>query len=61
MRRNSPVREQPLTMYLALRGKGVFSIYGWWGAEWHLLNEGLTSKRIYGMATIDNTVFVGNK
>ena len=47
-----------ITMYLVLRGKGVFqSTDG--GTEWNLLNEGLTNKRIYGMAAIDNTVFVG--
>ena len=47
-----------ITMYLVLRGKGVFqSTDG--GTAWNLLNEGLTNKRIYRMAAIDNTVFVG--
>jgi photosystem II stability/assembly factor-like uncharacterized protein len=47
-----------ITIYLVLRGKGIFqSTEG--GTEWQLLNEGLTNKRIYGMAAIENTVFVG--
>ena len=48
----------PITMYLALRNKGVFqSTDG--GTEWNLLNEGLTGRRIYSIAAIENTVFVG--
>ena len=47
-----------ITMYLALRSQGVFqSTAG--GTEWNLLNEGLTSKRIYAVVAIENTVFVG--
>ena len=48
----------PITMYLALRGKGVFQSTDA-GTEWNLLNEGLTNKRIYKIAAIENTVFVG--
>ena len=47
-----------ITMYLALRGKGVFQSTDA-GTEWNLLNEGLTNKRIYRIAAIENTVFVG--
>jgi photosystem II stability/assembly factor-like uncharacterized protein len=47
-----------LTMYLVLRGQGVFqSTDG--GTEWNSLNEGLTNKRIYALTAIENTVFVG--
>ena len=46
------------TMYLALRGKGVFQSTDA-GTEWNLLNEGLTNKRIDRIAAIENTVFVG--
>ena len=48
----------PITMYLALRGKGVFQSTDA-GTEWNLLSEGLTNKRIYRIAAIENTVFVG--
>ena len=48
----------PITMYLALRGKGVFQSMDS-GAQWNLLHEGLTNKRIYRIAAIENTVFVG--
>ena len=47
-----------ITMYLALRSKGVFQSTDA-GAEWNLLSEGLTNKRIYRIAAIENTVFVG--
>ncbi len=47
-----------VTMYLALRDKGVFQSTDA-GTEWNLLNEGLTNKRIYRIAAIENTVFVG--
>ena len=47
-----------ITMYLALRGKGIFQSKDG-GTEWNLLNEGLTNKRIYAVAAIENTVFVG--
>jgi len=47
-----------ITIYLALRGKGVFQSTDA-GTGWNLLNEGLTNKRIYRIAAIENTVFVG--
>ena len=47
-----------ITMYLVLRGQGVFQSADA-GTEWHLLNEGLTNKRIYALTAIENTVFVG--
>ena len=47
-----------ITMYLALRDKGVFRSADA-GTQWDPLNEGLAGKRIYTIATIGNTVFVG--
>ena len=47
-----------ITMYLALRGKGVFQSTNV-GTEWSLLDKGLTNKRIYAVAAIENKVFVG--
>lgn len=47
-----------ITMYLVLRGKGVFQSTDA-GTKWNLLSEGLTNKRIYRIAAIENTVFVG--
>ncbi len=47
-----------ITMYLVLRDKGVFRSMDA-GAQWNPLNEGLTGKRIYTVATIGNTVFAG--
>ena len=47
-----------LTMYLALRNKGVFhSIDA--GRQWTRLDNGLTDKTITAMAKIKDTVFVG--
>lgn len=48
----------PFTMYLALRDKGVFYSKDA-GTQWKHLNNGLTSNRIYAVAAIRNTVFVG--
>ena len=46
------------SMYLALRDNGIFhSIDG--GKQWTLLNNGLSGKRIYTVATVGNTVFAG--
>ena len=47
-----------ITMYLALRDKGVFRSTDT-GAQWDPFNEGLTGKHIYTAATIGNMVFVG--
>lgn len=47
-----------ITMYLALQDKGVFRSTDA-GAQWHPLNKGLTGKRIYTIALIQNAVFVG--
>ena len=47
-----------ITMYLALQDKGVFRSTDA-GAQWHPLNGGLAGKRIYTIAVIQNTVFVG--
>ena len=51
----------PMTMYLALRDKGIFqSTDG--GAHWSLLNDGLTvSEKISAMAAIEKTVFAGTE
>ena len=47
-----------ITMYLALRDKGVFrSTNG--GTQWHRLNNGLTDEIISTMAAIGETVFTG--
>ena len=48
----------PFTMYLALRDKGIFYSKDA-GTQWKHLNNGLTSNRIYAVAAIRNTVFVG--
>ena len=47
-----------ITMYLALRDKGVFRSTDA-GTRWDTLSEGLAGKRIYTIATIGNTAFVG--
>ena len=47
-----------LTIYLFLQDNGVFRSTNA-GAQWDPFNEGLTIKRIYTVATIGNTVFVG--
>ena len=45
-------------MYSALLDKGVFlSTDG--GRQWNPFNDGLTGKRIYAIATVENTVFAG--
>ena len=51
----------PMTMYLALRDKGIFrSTEG--GAHWRPLNDGLTvSEKISAMTAIEKTVFVGTE
>ena len=46
------------TIYLVLRGKGVFRSTDA-GAHWEPFNEGLADRRIYAVAAIGNTVFVG--
>ena len=47
-----------ITMYLALRDKGVFRSTDM-GAQWNPFNEGLTGKHIYIVTKIGNTVFTG--
>ena len=51
--------QMPITMYLALRDKGIFrSTDG--GALWHPLNDGLTvSEKISVVAAVGKTVFAG--
>ena len=46
------------TIYLAIRDKGVFRSTDD-GTHWQLLNIGLTDKRIYTIAAIENTIFAG--
>ena len=54
-----PSPQAPITMYLALRDKGIFrSTDG--GAQWHPLNDGLTvSEKISALAAVGKTVFAG--
>ena len=47
-----------ITMYLAFQDKGVFRSTAVDG-QWDSLNEGLTDKRIYAVAAVENTVFIG--
>ncbi|MDE0016544.1 MAG: sigma-70 family RNA polymerase sigma factor [Candidatus Poribacteria bacterium] len=47
-----------LAMYLALKNKGVFRSTDA-GAQWTLLNDGLTDKSVSAVAAIGNTVFAG--
>ena len=47
-----------ITMYLAFQDKGVFRSTAVDG-QWDPLNEGLTGKRIYAVAAVENTVFIG--
>ena len=51
--------QTPITMYLALRDRGIFrSING--GAQWIPLNDGLTvSEKISAVAAVGKTVFAG--
>ena len=51
----------PITMYLALRDKGIFrSTDG--GTQWHPLNDGLTvSEKISAVAAVGKTVFAGTE
>ena len=51
----------PITMYLALRDRGIFrSIDG--GVQWIPLNDGLTvSEKISAMAAVGKTVFAGTE
>ena len=58
MHRKFTRSQTAITMSLALRGQGFFQSTDA-GTKWNLLNEGLTNKRFYGMAAIENTVFVG--
>ncbi|MCY4553111.1 MAG: sigma-70 family RNA polymerase sigma factor, partial [Candidatus Poribacteria bacterium] len=47
-----------ITMYLAFQDKGVFRSTAVDG-QWDPLNDGLTGKRIYAVAAVENTVFIG--
>ena len=45
-------------MYLALHTKGVFRSTNA-GAQWNLLENGLTDQSVYAVAAVENTVFAG--
>ena len=45
-------------MYLALQSKGVFRSTDA-GAQWNLLENGLTDENVYAVAAVENTVFAG--
>ena len=45
-------------MYLALQTKGVFRSTDA-GAQWHLLENGLTDKSVHAVAAVENTLFAG--
>ena len=50
----------PITMYLALRDRGIFrSTDG--GAQWSPLNDGLTAEKISAVAAVGKTVFAGTE
>ena len=52
------VPQAPMTMYLALKNKGIFrSTDG--GVKWDPLTDGLKNKRISAIATVGEIVFVG--
>ena len=50
--------QAPIAMYLALLDKGIFRSTDA-GKQWIPINNGLTGKRIYTMAAVENTVFAG--
>ena len=51
----------PITMYLALRDRGIFRSTGG-GAQWSPLNDGLTvSEKISTIATVGKTIFAGTE
>ena len=52
---SSPV---DIAMYLAFQDKGVFRSTAMDG-QWNPLNEGLTGKRIFAVAAVENRVFIG--
>ena len=45
-------------MYLALQTKGIFRSTNV-GAQWNLLENGLTDQSVYAVAAVENTVFAG--
>ena len=45
-------------MYLALQSKGIFRSTNA-GAQWNLLENGLTDQSVYAVAAVENTVFAG--
>ena len=47
-----------ITMYLALLDKGIFRSTNA-GKQWTPINDGLTGKRIYAIAAVENIVFAG--
>ena len=50
----------PITMYLALKDRGIFrSTDG--GAQWALLNDGLTGEKISAVAAVGKTVFAATE
>lgn len=50
--------QAPITMYLALLDKGIFQSTDA-GKQWIPINNGLTGKKIYAMAAVENTMFAG--
>ena len=54
----SETPQTDITMYLALKNKGVFRSTSA-GEQWVLLNDGLVDRTISKMAAIGNTVFAG--
>ena len=55
-----PSSEASITMYLALKNKGVFqSVNG--GMQWHLLKEGMSAEIISTVAAVGKTVFAGTE
>ena len=50
--------QAPIAMYLALLDKGVFRSTNA-GKQWTPINNGLTDKRIYTIAAVENALFAG--
>ncbi len=53
-----PNSQSDMTMYLALRGGGVFQSVDN-GVQWHLLSDGLKGKRISAITAVGKTLFTG--
>ena len=50
--------QAPITMYLALLDKGVFRSANA-GKQWTPISNGLTDRKIYAIAAVENTLFAG--